>query len=375
MRFTKYVLFAMLLAAGSIGSVSGQQAQDPGVIAGPYGVPRLVQDDTGAWQEPMEVFHNTKVEVFIPDITGPAWAAWHVQKTGEHDFTYFVYVYTYDRGMRRTARELIYVDTRKPDRIVSQNMFQREAIDVSGNPTLAKITAKITAIVRPEAIRQPNEIRTLQDYVRQEELAASRMAVCSGPGVQNPDCDLSNSDPQKKYPTYSRPTPRMIPGAVPGVNCGVGTNKSCCCANESTPSNIGVTNSANGVVSQNRAGSAVVMGSDSGSGYGPDNRGDAAAGTVYRVGGSITAPVPLNTVEAQYSEEARSAKYEGVCVIQMIIDTHGDPQDPRVIHGLKYGLDEKALDAVRKYRFKPAMKDGRTPVPVIITVDVNFKLY
>lgn len=375
MRSAKYVLLAVLVATASVGSAKAQQGQDSGVIAGPYGVPRLIQDDTGAWQEPIEVFQSAKVEVFIPDITGPAWAAWHVRKTGAHDFTYFVYVYTYYRGRRRTARELIYVNTKKPNRVVSQNMFQRKSIDISGDPTLARVTARITALVRPEANRQPGEMRTLQNYVRQEELAASRMAVCSGPGVRGPDCNLSDSDFQKKYPAYSRPTPRLIPGAIPGVNCGVGTNKSCCCADESTPSNIGVTNSANAPVSQNRAGSGVVIGSDSGSSHGPDKRRDAAAGTAYRVGGGITAPVPLNTVEAKYSQEARRAKYEGVCVIQMIVDTHGDPQDPRVIHGLKYGLDEKALEAVRKYRFRPAMKDGRTPVPVIITVDVNFKLY
>jgi protein TonB len=46
-----------------------------------------------------------------------------------------------------------------------------------------------------------------------------------------------------------------------------------------------------------------------------------------------------------------------------------------VIRTLGMGLDEKALEAVRKYKFKPAMKDGKTPVPVMITVEVNFRLY
>lgn len=116
------------------------------------------------------------------------------------------------------------------------------------------------------------------------------------------------------------------------------------------------------------------LGSGSGNGYGPGTGGGAGGG-VYHVGGGISAPVPLNSVEAEFSDEARRAKYQGVCLIQMIVDAHGMPQDPRVVRPLGMGLDQKALEAVRKYRFKPAMKDGKTPVPVMITVEVNFRLY
>jgi TonB family protein len=49
--------------------------------------------------------------------------------------------------------------------------------------------------------------------------------------------------------------------------------------------------------------------------------------------------------------------------------------NPRVVRALGMGLDEKALDAVRQFKFKPAMKDGKTPVPVTITIEVNFRLY
>jgi TonB family protein len=82
----------------------------------------------------------------------------------------------------------------------------------------------------------------------------------------------------------------------------------------------------------------------------------------------------LNSVGAKYSEEARREKIMGVCLISMIVDAKGKPQNPRVVRALGYGLDEKALEAVRKYHFKPAMK-GKVPVPVMITVEVNFRLY
>ena len=81
------------------------------------------------------------------------------------------------------------------------------------------------------------------------------------------------------------------------------------------------------------------------------------------------------TPEAEFSDEARRAKYQGVCLISLIVDAQGNPQNPHVVRPLGMGLDEKALEAVRKYKFKPAMKDGKTPVPVMITIEVNFRLY
>jgi periplasmic protein TonB len=56
------------------------------------------------------------------------------------------------------------------------------------------------------------------------------------------------------------------------------------------------------------------------------------------------------------------------------VDKFGNPQDPRVIRALGMGLDEKALEAVRKYKFKPAMK-GNMAVPVRIAVEINFRIY
>lgn len=122
------------------------------------------------------------------------------------------------------------------------------------------------------------------------------------------------------------------------------------------------------------SGSGEGLGSGSGNGFGPGTGGNTGGG-VYHVGGGVSAPVPLNSVEAEFSDEARRAKYQGVCLIQMIVDAQGMPQDPRVVRPLGMGLDQKALEAVRKYRFKPAMKGGKTPVPVMITVEVNFRLY
>ena len=84
--------------------------------------------------------------------------------------------------------------------------------------------------------------------------------------------------------------------------------------------------------------------------------------------------MPLNSVSAEYTNPAREAKINGICIIQLIVDSYGLPQNPRVVRSLDKGLDQNALKAVRQYRFKPAMK-GDQPVAVMITVEVNFKLY
>ena len=93
------------------------------------------------------------------------------------------------------------------------------------------------------------------------------------------------------------------------------------------------------------------------------------------MGGRVSAPIPINNVEAEFSDEARRAKYQGVVLVAVLVDAQGYPQDPRVVRALGMGLDEKAIEAVRKYRFKPALKDGKTPVAVMINVEVNFHLY
>ena len=115
-------------------------------------------------------------------------------------------------------------------------------------------------------------------------------------------------------------------------------------------------------------------GPGNGPGAGPGSNGNYG-GSVYTPGvGGVTQPVPIVFPEAEFSDEARRSKYQGICLIAVIVDAHGYPQNPRVIRPLGMGLDEKAMEAVKRYRFKPALKDGKA-VPVMITVAVNFRLY
>lgn len=103
-------------------------------------------------------------------------------------------------------------------------------------------------------------------------------------------------------------------------------------------------------------------------------QGDDEVERVYKVGEGVTPPAPIHSPNPQYSKQARHAKLEGVCVLWMIVGADGLPRDIRVQRTLGLGLDEKAIEAVKKWKFKPAMKDGK-PVAVRVSVQVNFHLY
>jgi len=121
------------------------------------------------------------------------------------------------------------------------------------------------------------------------------------------------------------------------------------------------------------SGSGGGVGSGEGPGVGP-GRGGGIGGGVFRVGGGVSAPRALYAPDPEYSEEARKAKFQGTCVLWLVVGPDGRARDIRVTRSLGLGLDEKAIEAVKQWKFEPAMKDGK-PVAVEINVEVSFRLY
>ena len=119
-------------------------------------------------------------------------------------------------------------------------------------------------------------------------------------------------------------------------------------------------------------GTGTGIGSGNGSGIGPGSGGNTGGGVMH-IGGGVSRPVVLYQVEPEFSEEARKAKFSGNVEVYIWVDTDGRPSHIRVVRGVGMGLDEKAVEAVRQYRFKPAMKDGK-PVQVDLYIDVNFQI-
>src|SRR5579863_1266696 len=131
----------------------------------------------------------------------------------------------------------------------------------------------------------------------------------------------------------------------------------------------------------NGIGSGGGIGSGSGGGVGVGHgpgvgagSGGGIGGGVYHVGGGISAPTAISSPDPEYTEEARREKKQGTVVLWLIVDSSGRPRDIHVARGLGFGLDGKAIDAVKQWRFQPALKDGR-PVDVQISVEVDFHLY
>jgi TonB family protein len=98
---------------------------------------------------------------------------------------------------------------------------------------------------------------------------------------------------------------------------------------------------------------------------------NAEAHGIYRPGGDVSVPVLIHSVKPEYTEAARKAKVSGDVLLNLYVDTHGNPTHIHVMRGLGLDLDEKAVAAVRQYKFTPGMKAGK-PVIVDLNLTVNF---
>ena len=145
--------------------------------------------------------------------------------------------------------------------------------------------------------------------------------------------------------------------------------------------NLGMTQSAQVVMKSQGSGSGSGFGVGGGGGIGAGNGGGIGSGTVggygggvMTVGGGVTAPVVIHRVVPEFTDQARRVKFQGTASIGLIVDAQGNPEDVHVVHPLGMGLDQKAVEAVRQYKFKPAMFQGH-PVPVQLVIEVDFHMF
>jgi TonB family protein len=159
------------------------------------------------------------------------------------------------------------------------------------------------------------------------------------PDVKLPTVDIDRiGDPLSKF---------ITPSNGPGKNGGIGSGDR---------GGIG-------------SGDGPGLGSGRDGGYG----GDKFNG-VYRSGiGGVTQPTVIYKVEPEYSEEARKAKYQGTVELYVEVDPSGRARNMKVLHSLGLGLDERAMDAVAKWKFRPGTKDGKAVI-VMALIEVTFRL-
>jgi len=135
------------------------------------------------------------------------------------------------------------------------------------------------------------------------------------------------------------------------------------------------------VIPSNGTGSLSGIGEGSGGGVGPGNgrgvgpgEGMGSGGGTFRPGKGVSPPIPIYSPDPEFSEEARKAKYQGTCTLMIVVAADGRPTNIRVVNSLGMGLDEKAIETVRTWRFEPGKKDGHA-VNVEMAVEVDFHLY
>ena len=132
---------------------------------------------------------------------------------------------------------------------------------------------------------------------------------------------------------------------------------------------------SNGTGSNGGAGSGFHdgLGSGKGPGVGDGFDGDYGRGS-FTAGRGVTAPRAIYDPEPEYSEQARRVHFQGMVVLSIVVDQTGHARDIRVARSVGMGLDEKAIEAVKKWKFEPGVKDGH-PVAVGVNIEVNFRLY
>jgi protein TonB len=122
-------------------------------------------------------------------------------------------------------------------------------------------------------------------------------------------------------------------------------------------------------------GNGTGIGSGTGGGLGP-GEGGGTGGGAFRAGvNGVGVPICLYCPIPQYSDEARKAKYQGTVVLQVTITTDGRAINISVVKGPGLGLEEKAIEAVKGWKFKPAVGPNGRSVPTIVPIEVTFRLY
>jgi TonB family protein len=121
-------------------------------------------------------------------------------------------------------------------------------------------------------------------------------------------------------------------------------------------------------------GTGTGIGPGRGPGLGPGSGGGFGGGA-YRPGNNVSTPTLISQVRPNYTSEAMQRKIQGTVILEVVVDCGGVPAAMRVVRSLDpQGLDDEAMRAVRLWRFKPG-RMGETPVDVLVTIVLDFKIY
>ena len=199
-----------------------------------------------------------------------------------------------------------------------------------------------------------------------KHLIAQWTAEKSGGGNQTALPVRHGAPPPRSYRTFVPPASTSDPKLPMPVTMAVETPVTLMTADQIGDPLSKLPNGGLGTRGWNSAGNGKCCGIGDGPG-GPNGI------SVGRPGHPLIAPVLIYKVDPEFSEEARKAKYSGYVVLAIEVDTDGRPRAFRVIQGAGLGLEQKAIEAVKQWRFKPGYQDGK-PVVTAAQVEVTFRL-
>ncbi|HEV2576734.1 MAG TPA: energy transducer TonB [Acidobacteriaceae bacterium] len=258
-----------------------------------------------------------------------------------------------------------------PDRMAVKRSPTSTAVAVGIHAVIIAIIAILIAAKVPIAAPVKNAVTALLEPPPTPPVAPQAKKIGGGGGQHDlgpvtqghlPKLAQTQIVPPKAPPTIP-PKLAVEPSVIVQPNLKLADN---------TMPNLGVPNSNLKGFSMGN-GNGTGIGSGDGAGIGPGSGGNIGGG-VYQVGGSVRPPIAIYTPDPEFSEEARKAKFSGNVVVSLIVGADGKPRNVHVLRGVGMGLDEKAVEAVQQYKFKPAMQNGK-PVAVYLNVEVNFQIF
>ncbi len=280
------------------------------------GSPYLVAGSDDQWTIPLTVYRDANVQIFIPDITGDGWLfmnAGHYPENGMFEVDLFTRFISDDYRRSHICTREEWSKLANLNAICALIRYERSTILVDTK------RRTVTTIIRAPADRTGEGILEV----------TYRGKVVSG-------FDSLASGEMEAIKRVTAMVERSVQNAV------------------------SYENDIRAGIKQDQERAALTT-------RAPQDQ------SVHRIGGGVSPPVLVFSVEPEFSEKARKAKVGGNVLVNLYVDTNGNPIHVRVIRSVGMGLDEQAVEAVRQYKFRPAMENGK-PVLVELNVEVNFQI-
>ncbi|MCL2660730.1 MAG: energy transducer TonB [Acidobacteriaceae bacterium] len=259
----------------------------------------------------------------------------------------------------------------KPVAVVDRMKFRRSPVSTALAVVIHGLAILLIAalLVNHVIEKKKNTVVIAVDTI--PPMAPPKAAQMGGGGGQHGPTPVSHGSPPKFDPQPLVP-PKAPPLEPPKIHIEPAVDVQKDVKMDRSLPNIGVANSPLVGLSPGN-GSGGGLGSGNGNGIGPGSGGNMGGGP-RRIGGGVSAPELIYKVEPEFSEEARKAKFAGLVLVGLWVDANGLPSHVHIVRGVGMGLDEKAVEAVKQYKFKPGMENGK-PVITAVNVEVNFQIF